>query len=87
MVNPMADFYVHWNVIVRRVRIHRSECGACNNGRGMHKGKIAAGRGETYDWQAAESYREAQAIAKASPPARRGAKVADCGLCHPGRSR
>ncbi len=70
----MADFFVHWNVIVRRVRIHRSECGACNNGLGMHQGKIAAGRGETYDWEAANTYKDAQAKAKVSPAARRGGR-------------
>jgi phosphopantothenate synthetase len=78
---------VHWNLIRRRVRIHRAECGACNDGKGMHKGKIAAGRGKTYDWIPGDTYSQAKAEAKASPPARRGAAVIDCRLCDPGRMR
>ena len=83
----MAEFYVHWNLIRRRVRIHRHDCGACNDGKGMHKGKISAGRGSTYDWIPADTHSEAKSKAKASPPARRGAAVIDCRLCDPGRTR
>jgi hypothetical protein len=83
----MADFFVHWNLIRHRIRIHRADCGACNYGKGMHKGKIAAGKGKTYDWIAADAYGQAKTKGQASPPARRGAAVIDCRLCNPGRVR
>lgn len=86
----MTAFYVHWNTIVRKIRIHRSECNACKGGAGMHEGRIAAGRGQTYDWEPAKTYAEALALIdnlKLSYPQldRPGARV-DCGLCHPERS-
>jgi hypothetical protein len=86
----MASFYVHWNTIVRRLRIHRSECGACKGGAGMHEGKIAAGRGETYDWVPALTYADALAVVtnlkRAHPQLDRPGARIDCGLCHPARN-
>lgn len=77
-----ADFYVHRNQIRKRVRIHRSDCGACNHGAGMHRGKIQAGRGDTYDWIPADSYKKA--AAQASVYAKRiNTKKKNCGLCSP----
>ena len=67
----MSEFYVHWNTIVRKIRIHRSKCGACNSGAGMHKGNIAAGRGSTYDWVPANTYADALRLVKSfkeNPP-------------------
>lgn len=55
----MPLYFVHWNRIRKRVRIHTPECEACNNGAGTHRGKTAAGGGNTYDWIKAKSYHEA----------------------------
>jgi hypothetical protein len=86
----MAAFYVHWDRIVGEVRIHRSECGACKGGAGMHEGKIGAGRGDTYDWEQADTYPEARSIVEALKQSRPqlnrpGARI-DCGLCHPAKN-
>ncbi len=78
----MAAFFVHWNRIRKRVRVHRANCGACNNGEGMHRGKIDAGRGDTYDWIGAKTYRDALANAE-TIAARIGAKAGNCGMCNP----
>jgi len=83
-----ADYFVFWNTIVKRVRIHRADCGACNNGRGMHQGRIEAGRGATYDWEPATSYAEAKEVVAGlmrSKPVLKKSKRIECGLCHPGR--
>ena len=84
-------YYVHWNTVVRKIKIHRSECGACNNGAGMHKGRIDAGRGETYDWVKAQDYNGALRVAEdlqfKKPILKRGAGKWDCGLCRPARSQ
>jgi len=85
----MADFYVHWNTALRRVRIHRSECSVRKQSDGMHEDRIAADRGTTWDWEPADSFAEALAIVKAlkhSKPilVRPGTRI-ECGLCHPGR--
>ncbi|HXQ50745.1 MAG TPA: hypothetical protein VN802_06600 [Stellaceae bacterium] len=81
----MTAYYVYWNRIRRRVRVHRAECSACRYGKGMHLGKIAAGRGDTYDWVAANDYGHALSLARGHA-ARLGAEVIDCGLCNPQRS-
>jgi hypothetical protein len=78
----MAAFFVHWNSIRKRIRIHRADCGACNNGEGMHRGKIAAGRGNTYDWIKAKSYDEAVFRATGLNMVI-GTKWKDCGMCSP----
>ena len=59
----MAKFYVYWNAVVRKIKIHRSECGACKGGKGMHEGKIGEARGTADDWEKAKTYQEARAIA------------------------
>jgi phosphopantothenate synthetase len=86
----MTYFYVHWNSIVRKIKIHRSQCGACKGGAGMHEGRIAPGRGETYDWVSAKTYSDACDIAeelqqKKSILKNNRAKW-DCGLCRPRRN-
>jgi len=78
----MPAYYVYWNAIRKRIRIHRAECGACNNGKGMHHGKIAAGRGLTYNWVSANSYKQARTLAILHA-AKVGADVINCGLCKP----
>nr|WP_295111886.1 hypothetical protein [uncultured Caulobacter sp.] len=86
----MTDFYIHWNIITHKLRIHRGKCGACKDGRGMHEGKIEAGRGLTYDWVEAETYIDAAAQAadliRRYPQLRKFSDKRDCGLCHPARN-
>jgi len=87
----MDAFYVHWNTVVRKIKIHRSDCGACKGGAGMHEGRIAAGRGDTYDWIAAPSYEKARTVAgeleRAKPILKKGNAKWNCGLCRPARLR
>jgi hypothetical protein len=84
-------FYVHWNTVVRKIKIHRGDCGACKEGQGMHEGRISAGRGETYDWIEARTYDEAKSIAteveRRKPVLKKGRGKWDCGLCRPARER
>jgi hypothetical protein len=78
----MAAFFVHWNRIRKRVRIHYADCGACNHGEGMHRGKIDAGRGDTYDWIPAATY--AEALKRAAIVASKiSTKAGNCGMCSP----
>jgi hypothetical protein len=83
----VGTFYVYWNTVVKKIRIHRSECGACKNGRGMHEGKIGVARGHTEDWIPAATYQEAVAIAGGLQREKHVLKVLrssiDCGLCRP----
>jgi hypothetical protein len=84
-------FYVHWNTVVRKIKIHRGDCGACKEGKGMHEGRISAGRRETYDWLKAETYGDAKRIAadieRQKPILRKGRGKWDCRLCWPARER
>lgn len=86
----MAPFFVFWNTVVRKTKVHRASCGACKNGQGMHEGRIQAGKGDTYDWVPAASYAEAAAIAaslKRSKPILASQKSSiECGLCRPARN-
>lgn len=78
----MPAFFVHWNRIRKRIVIHMPKCGACNDGAGMHRGKIAAGRGDTYDWIKAKSYDDAVARATGLNTVI-GTKWKNCRMCHP----
>lgn len=82
----MPAFFVHWNRIRKRVVVHIPKCGACNDGQGMHRGKIAAGRGDTYDWIAAKSYDDATSVATERSKAIK-TKWKNCGMCSPHLSR
>jgi hypothetical protein len=81
-------YWVYWDRIVRRVRIHRSECGACKGGQGMHRGAMCDGRGTDYDWEPAETYGAALRIVRQleRKGIRRRGDPMICGLCHPDRS-
>lgn len=77
----MAEYFVFCDRVLKHIRIHKAACGACKNGKGMHGGKIEAGRGDTYVWIPAPTYKEAHTIAEALPSAKNGGEVKDCGLC------
>ena len=77
----MPDYYVVCDVPLRRARIHRSSCGACNDGKGMHRAVITAGR----NWEPAETYAEARAIVgnlEIKGLIKKGDRT-NCGLCQP----
>ena len=82
----MAEFFVYWNAVVKKIRIHRSACGACKGGAGMHQGRIGERRGSTDGWEPAATYAEAVAISSRIQRERPALRRADCGLCHPGRT-
>ena len=84
----MPDYFVFWDEIVGRIRIHRADCGACKYGKGMREGRINEGLGTTYDWEPADTYAKACEIVaglKHRKPAFEKSAQTDCGLCHPGR--
>lgn len=56
----MARFWVYENWTHKRARVHRAECGMCNDGRGTQAGASERnGR-----WHAAASREEALALAR-----------------------
>lgn len=78
-------YWVFWDTILKRVRIHLADCGACRNGRGMHEGRIRAGRDVTYFWRQYPTYaaaREQVCELDREGLMKRGNRI-DCGLCHP----
>jgi hypothetical protein len=82
----MPDYWVFWDEIVGRIRIHRGECGASKYGKGMHK--INEGKGTTSDWVPADTYAKAREIVadlKHRKPTLEKSAQTDCGLCHPER--
>ncbi|HXQ51197.1 MAG TPA: hypothetical protein VN802_08900 [Stellaceae bacterium] len=85
----MAAYYVHWNAILRRLRIHRTSCVVCKAGAG--KSGTEAGRGDAYDWEPASTYKQALKIAdklRRQKPVLNNAKARiDCGLCQPALAR
>ena len=84
----MPDYFVFWDEIVGRIRIHRAECGACKYGKGMHGRRSSEGPGRTYDWEPAYTYAKACEIVadlKQRKPALQKSPQEDCRLCHPER--
>src|SRR6202011_5077875 len=55
----MPDYFVFWDEIVGRIRIHRADCEVCKYGKGMHEGRINEGRASTSDWEPADTYAKA----------------------------
>ena len=84
----MPDYFVFWDEIVGRIRIHRANCGACKYGDGMHEGRIYKGRGSAYDWEPADTYAKACEIVvrlKNRNPVFEKSVQTNCDLCHPER--
>jgi hypothetical protein len=85
----MPDYFVFWDEIVGRIRIHRADCGACKYGKGMHERRINEGRGSgsAFDWEPADTYAKACEIAASLKHRKAFEKSVqtDCGLCHPER--
>ena len=80
-------FWVFWDKMIRRVRIHRSDCSACRQALGEEKALIRAGRGITFSWEDFPSYAEARRRGdqlQREGLAMQGSRM-DCGLCHPER--
>jgi hypothetical protein len=55
----VPDYFVFWDEIVGRLRIHRADCGVCKYGKEMHERLINQGRGSTFDWAPADTYAKA----------------------------
>jgi hypothetical protein len=84
----MPHYWVFWDEIVGRIRIHRAECGACKYGTGIYRVKPEVPQ-DAYDWEPANSYVEACEIVAAlkhRKPAFKSVKT-DCDICHPGRHK
>jgi hypothetical protein len=85
----VPDYFVFWDEIVGRLRIHRADCGVCKYGEEMHERQTNRGRASNFDWEPADTYAEACEIA-ASVKRRRAFEKSvqtDCDLCHPERQR
>jgi hypothetical protein len=61
----MPHYWVFWDEIVGRIRIHRAKCKACKYGTGLYKVKSTEWPQVDYDWEPANSYAEACEIAAA----------------------
>ena len=87
----MPDYFVFWDEIVGRLRIHRADCGVCKYGNEMHERLINQGRASTstFDWEPADTYAKACEIAAGIKrrEAFEKAVQTDCDLCHPERQR
>jgi hypothetical protein len=86
----MPDYWVFWDEIVGRIRIHRAECGVCKYGTGLYKVKSTEWPQVDYDWEPANTYAEACEIVaalKRNKPALKKSAQTDCDLCHPGRHK
>jgi hypothetical protein len=82
----VLDFFVFWDEIVVRLRIHRADCGVCKYGKEMHERLINA---PTFDWEPADTYAKACEIAaniKRRESFEKSVQT-DCDLCHPERQR
>jgi hypothetical protein len=80
-MRPRRPFWVYWDSKTARVRIHLTDCGACQNGNGMHSDDHELGK--VYGWEPADSYSEAKAIAHQKQHEFENEGPINCGLCHP----
>ena len=85
----MPDYFVFWDEIVGRLRIHRADCEACKYGGEMHERLSNQGRASTFDWEPADTYAKACEIAATIKRRKAFEKSVqtDCDLCHPERQR
>jgi hypothetical protein len=72
----MSDYWVyeHWRAHGHRATIHRSDCGSCNKGAGVHGG------GQTPNGQWLGPFRSSD---DARSAVSRKAEVRDCARCMP----
>jgi hypothetical protein len=59
----VPDYFVFWDEIVGRLRIHRADCGVCKYGGEMHEKLANQGRASPFDWEPADTYAKACEIA------------------------
>ena len=84
----MPDYFVFWDEIEGRVRIHRADCEVCKFGKGARNRPINEARDATSDWEPADTYAKACEIVtdlKQRKPALETSVQTDCGQCHPER--
>jgi hypothetical protein len=83
----MPDYFVFWDAVAGRIRIHRADCGACKYGKDMREWRIDVGRDSTFDWEPADTYAKASEIAASIKRRKTFEKSVqtDCDLCHPER--
>jgi hypothetical protein len=85
----VPGYFVFWDEIVGRLRIHRADCGVCKYGEEMHQRLADRGRPSNFDWEPADTNAAAREIAagvKRRSSFEKSVQT-DCGLCHPGRQR
>jgi hypothetical protein len=85
----VPDYFVFWDEMVGRLRIHRADCGVCKYRRKTQERLNNQGRASTFDWEPADTYAKACEIA-ASIKRRTAFEKSvqtDCDLCHPERQQ
>jgi hypothetical protein len=85
----VPGYFVFWDEIAGRLRIHRADCGVCKYGAEMHDRLIKLGRASTFDWEPTDTYAGALEVA-ASIKRRKAFEKSvqtDCDLCHPERQQ
>jgi hypothetical protein len=80
-MNPRHPFWIYWDKKTKRVRIHLTNCGACQAGYGMHTDDREFGI--AYGWEGANAYATALEFARQKQDEFRSEDSLNCGLCHP----
>jgi hypothetical protein len=82
----VPGYFVFWDEMVGRLRIHRADCGVSKYGQEMHELLINRGGASTFDWPA-DTYAKACEIAAGVKRRKAFEKSVqtDCDLCHPER--
>jgi hypothetical protein len=85
----VPDYFVFWDEIVGRLRIHRGDCGVCRYGAETDERLINQRRASNFDWEPADTYAKACEIASniKRRKAFENSVQTDCDLCHPERQR
>jgi hypothetical protein len=85
----VPDYFVFWDEIVGRLRIHRADCGVCKYAGEMHEWLTNRGRASNFDWEPAGTYASACEIAAGVKRRKAFEKSVqtDCDLCHPERQQ
>jgi hypothetical protein len=82
----MPDYFVFWDEIVGRIRVHRADCRACRYGKDMREWRN--NRDSIFDWEPADTYAKACEIAASLKHRKRVFEKSvgtDCEVCHPER--
>jgi hypothetical protein len=80
-MKPRHPSWIYWDKNAKRVRIHLTKRGACQDGYGAHTDDREFGI--AYGWQGANSYAAALKFARQKQREFRGDNSFNCALCYP----